>query len=184
MTGNKRICIGHVIGAHGIQGELVVRSYAETPEAIGRYRELTDEAGSRRFRVRSARAAGKGVILRIEGVGDRNGAEALKGVALFVDRQDLPETEDNEYYHADLIGLEVVEVVEGRRVGRIADVVNYGAGDLLEITPEAGGPTVLVPFTDELVPKVDFVAGRVVVADAAGLLGSGEEPDDTDPNDA
>ena len=102
-------------------------------------------------------------MARLEGVGDRTAAEALKGVELYVDRDRLPAAAEGEFYHADLIGLAAVDP-EGKRIGEIVAVQNFGAGDLLEIRLAGSGKTELVPFTDATIPEVDIAAGRVVVA--------------------
>ncbi len=112
-----------------------------------------------------------GVVARLEGVSDRNAAEALKGVELYVDRDKLPAAAEGEFYHADLIGLAAVDP-QGKRLGEIVAVQNYGAGDLLEIRLTGAGKTELVPFTEATVPEVDIAAGRVVVAMPAA---SGDE---------
>ncbi|MDX2205495.1 MAG: ribosome maturation factor RimM [Hyphomicrobiaceae bacterium] len=156
------ILIGRITGAHGIRGEVVIHSYAEVPEDIGAYGPLTCADGSRRFVLGNVRAAAKGVVARIKGVDDRNGAEALKGTELFVPRDRLPATAEGEYYVSDLIGLEAVDP-QGRSVGRIVGAPDWGAGPLLEIRRHGTAQTDLVPFTDAYVPEVDIANGRVVV---------------------
>ncbi len=152
---------------HGVKGLVRVRPFTDEPEAIAAYGALQDERG-RRLKLEAVGRA-KGVVLaRIEGVADRTQAEALKGVRLYVARAALPAIEEAEaYYHADLIGL-LAENAEGRALGRVSAVHDFGAGDLLEIEPEpaAGGKrgeSLLVPFTREAVPEFDLEAGRVLV---------------------
>jgi 16S rRNA processing protein RimM len=158
-----RILLGRIAGAHGIRGEVVIHAYTVAPEDIGAYGPLFDKGGERSFEIANARVTAKGVVTRLEGVGDRTAAEALKGVELYVDRDRLPAAAEGEFYHADLIGLAAVDP-EGKRIGEIVAVQNYGAGDLLEIRLAGSGKTELVPFTDATVPEVDIAASRVVVA--------------------
>lgn len=165
-----RVCLGQVSVAHGIKGEVRIKPFTEDPEGIAAYGPLQDETGRRRFEILSLRTTKGGVVARLDGVADRSQAEALKGVKLFVDRDRLPaQNEDGVWYHADLIGLEAVDA-GGAAVGTIVAVQNYGAGDLLEIRPAAGGPTVLLPFTSQIVPDVDPEAGRVLVDPPDGLI--------------
>ena len=161
-TRARRILLGRIAGAHGIRGEVVIHAFTDPPENIAAYGPLADEAGVRTFLIESARVAGKGVVARIGGVSDRSAAEALRGTSLYVDRDRLPESAEDEFYHADLIGLAAVDR-DGKRVGEIVAVQNYGAGDLLEVRLAGSGRTELVPFTDAYVPEVDVAAGRALV---------------------
>ena len=160
---SHRVLLGRIVGAHGIRGEVAIHAYTVAPADIGSYGPLHDKDGARSFRITSARVTPKGVVARLEGVSDRNAAEALRGVELYVDRDKLPAAAEGEFYHADLIGLSAVDP-QGKRIGEIVAVQNYGAGDLLEIRPAGSGRTELVPFTEATVPEVDIAAGRVVVA--------------------
>ena len=157
-----RILLGHIAGAHGIRGEVLIKTYTEAPENVGAYGPLSDESGTRTFNLKSARATPKGVVARLLGVDDRNAAEALKGIALYIERERLPAAADGEFYHADLVGLAAVDGA-GKPLGEIVAVQNYGAGDLLEIRLTGSSKTELVPFTDAAVPEVDIAARRVVV---------------------
>ena len=158
---DERLCVGVIAGAHGVRGLVKIKSFTEDPANLTAYGALTDESGARRYRV-AVTGRAKGVLLaRIEGVGDRDAARALSGARLYIARAALPEPEDEEYYHADLIGL-AVEDRAGAPLGRVAAVQNFGAGDILEIErPDQG--TLLVPFTKAAVPLVDPAGGRVVV---------------------
>ena len=158
-----RILLGRIAGAHGIRGEVVIHAYTAAPADIGAYGPLFDKSGARSFQIESARATARGVVARLEGVDDRTAAEALKGVELYVDRDRLPAAAEGEFYHADLIGLAAVDP-EGKAIGEIVAVQNYGAGDLLEIRLAGSGKTELVPFTEASVPEVDIASGRVMVA--------------------
>lgn len=157
----ERLCVGVIAGAHGVRGLVKIKSFTADPANLTAYGALTDESGARRYQVALTGRA-KGVLLaRIEGVDDRDAARALRGARLYIARAALPEPEDEEYYHADLIGL-AVEDRAGAPLGRVAAVQNFGAGDILEIErPDQG--TLLVPFTKAAVPLVDPAGGRVVV---------------------
>lgn len=157
------ILLGRITGAHGIRGDVLVHSFAAAPEDIGAYGPLSDKAGARSFRLRVLRLTPKGaVIARIAGVSDRNAAEALKGTELYIARDRLPAPAEGEYYHADLIGLAAVDP-DGKAIGELVAVQNYGAGDLLEIRIPGRKETELVPFTDAFVPTVDIAARKVVI---------------------
>jgi len=163
VSGARRlILLGRVIGAHGIKGDVVLETYTGQPDDIAAYGPLTDEQGQRAFGLRVLRVTPKGVIAHIKGVEDRNGAEALKGLSLHVAREKLSTPEPGAYYRVDLIGLAAVDA-NGRVLGSVVAVQNYGAGDLLEIARPGTHETELVPFTKAFVPEVDFEAGRVVV---------------------
>jgi 16S rRNA processing protein RimM len=159
---SARIRLGRISGAHGIRGEVLIHAHTATPEDIGAYGPLSDASGARAFAIESVRVTAKGVVARLAGVADRTAAEALQGVELYVDRDQLPAAAEGEFYHADLIGLAAVDA-EGRHIGEIVAVQNYGAGDLLEIRLAGSGKTELVPFTEAFVPEVDVKAKRVVI---------------------
>ena len=158
----KRILLGRIGAPHGLKGEVVVQSFAAEPLDLKAYGPLTDEHGAETIHIKSLRAAGKGLIARIKGIEDRTAAEALRGTELFVERAKLRKPKADEFYHADLIGL-AAHAPDGLLIGKIVDVPNYGAGDLLEIAPVAGGETLLVLFTKQFVPSVDIAAGKVEV---------------------
>jgi 16S rRNA processing protein RimM len=157
-----RVLLGRIAGAHGIRGEVVIHAFTAAPEDIAAYGALSDASGVRRFKILKARVAAKGVVARIEGIGDRNAAEALKGVELYVARERLPEAEEGVFYHADLVGLAAVNA-HGEGIGEIVAVHNYGAGDLLELKLAGSAKTELIPFSEAFVPEVDIAARRVVV---------------------
>jgi 16S rRNA processing protein RimM len=164
----KRICLGVVTAPHGVQGAVRIKSFTEEPEDVARYGPLTDESGRCRFKLQLT-GAGKGVVIaRLSGVEDRNQAEALRGLRLYLLRSSLPRTEAEEFYHADLIGLEAV-LGDGTPVGRVRAIHDFGAGDTLELT-RPGAPAVMVPFTRAIVPMVELAAGRLVLDPPPGLL--------------
>lgn len=178
-----RVLLGTIATAHGIRGEVVLRTYTGDPEAIATYGPLSDEAGRRTFKIKSARATPKGVIARIDGISDRNAAEALRGIDLYVARARLPKPADKEYYYADLIGLSARDEA-GVEIGWIVNVVNFGAGDLLEIRFNDTKQTDYVPFTDGCVPNVDVAAGFVTLV-LPELVGEPEpQSDDGSRGDA
>lgn len=157
--------------AQGVRGEVRVKSLTGNPSAIGAYGPLTDKGRARTFAFEALRPLKGGmVIARLAGVSTREGAEALKGVEIFARRDQLPPPADDEFYVDDLAGLEAFDT-EGTRLGRVVSVLNYGAGDILEIAPEEGGETLLLPFTRRVAPAIDFDAGRIVIARPwAGVL--------------
>jgi 16S rRNA processing protein RimM len=176
-----RVLLGRIAGAHGIRGEVLIHTYTEAPESIGAYGALYDASGSRQLKIKVVRVTPKGVIARVAGVADRNAAEALKGIELYVERAQLPAAAEGEYYHADLVGLTAVDG-EARTIGRIVSVQNFGAGDLLEIRLTGSSKTELVPFRDAFVPEVDLVARRaVVLLPSAGPDDAAEGKDDEVP---
>jgi 16S rRNA processing protein RimM len=158
----RRILLGHIAGAHGIKGEVLIKSYTAELADIGAYGPLTDERGQAPLMIEQTRISNKGVIARIAGVRDRNAAEALKGRALAVERTALPAPGDGDYYHADLIGLAAV-APDGSVLGTVVAVQNFGAGDLLELSRAETLETEFVPFTNACVPIVDVTAGRVTI---------------------
>ena len=158
----NRVLLGRIAGAHGIRGDVLIKTFTAAPESIGAYGPLADKSGARTFEIQSVRVTAKGVVARLKGVADRNAAEALKGIELYVERERLPAADEGEFYHADLIGLAAVDG-EGRPVGEIVAVHNFGAGDLIEVRLAGSGKTELVPFTDDAVPEVDIAARRAVV---------------------
>src|SRR5690349_20634312 len=172
--------VGVIVGAHGVRGAVRVKSFTAEPASVGTYGPVEDEAGTCRFALRVV-GEGKGVVIAtVKGVEDRNAAEALKGLRLYVARAALPAPAADEFYHADLIGLEAVTPA-GERLGRVRAVHDFGAGDSLELDLEAGG-TLLVPFTKAAVPRLDSARGRLVVEPREEFLaapppqaGKGEE---------
>ncbi len=159
-AGPAPLLVGTITGAHGIKGEVKLRSFTDKPEDIAAYGPLYDETG-RRFDL-AVRARAKGVVIAaIEGIADRNAAESLRGTKLYVPRAALPELERDEFYYADLIGLRA-ELADGTVVGAVTGVANFGAGDVIEIAD--GKKTLDLPFTADVVRAVDLAGGRIVVA--------------------
>ncbi len=166
---DKRICIGAITGAFGVKGEVRLKSFCADPEAIGDYGALYTEDGSASYEVEITRAVKNGFSANVSGVRTKEEADALKGVRLFADRDALPSLPDDEYYHTDLIGLEVYDT-GGQRLGKVTAVHNHGAGDLLEVTGPGMKTPVLLPFTLAAVPTVDLTAGRVIADPPEGIF--------------
>jgi 16S rRNA processing protein RimM len=157
-----RVCVAQIGGAHGIRGEVKLKSFTADPMAVKDYGPLTSEDGSASFEIEALRPARGHLVARFRGVSDRDAAERLVHLRLFVPRERLPPPAADEFYHVDLIGLMAV-TADGTEIGTVAAVHDFGAGDILELQPRAGGPTIMVPFTEAFVPKVDLAAGRVTV---------------------
>jgi 16S rRNA processing protein RimM len=151
----RRIALAAVAGAHGVKGELRLKLFSDSVESLSRHQKLY--LGGVERRLLFVRDGGKTAVARFEGVGDRGAAEALRGSLIEVDRGALPPLEEGEYYHADLIGLPVVDA-EGNAIGEVTAIENYGAGDLLEV--ERDGKRSLIPFRDGI---ADLEAERVVI---------------------
>jgi 16S rRNA processing protein RimM len=175
MSGqSKRVCVGIISGAHGVRGAVRVKSFTADPKAVASYGPLEDEGGARHFSLRLAGSAKGVVIARLAGISDRDHAEALRGLRLYLPRAALPPPGEEEYYHADLIGL-AATLANGTQLGEVRAVHNFGAGDTLEIARPAG-PPLMVPFTRAVVPSVDVAAGRLVIDPPPGLLEPIVEP--------
>lgn len=157
-----RVLVGEIGAAQGLKGEVRLRSYTQTPTDIGTYGPLHDEAGAHAIEIETLRATPKALIARIKGVTTREAAEALNGTRLYLARAKLPSRAEEEWYVADLVGLKAVDT-QGAVMGTVVAVNNYGASDIIEITPQDGGPSLLLPFTETVVPEVDTEGGRIVV---------------------
>ena len=157
-----RICVAQIGAAHGIRGEVRLRSFTHDPAAVANYGTLETEDGTRQFEIKAMRPASGHFVVQLAGVNDRDAAERLTNLKLYVPRDRLPPIEDADtYYLADLVGL-VAEAPDGAALGTVTAIYNFGAGDLLEITPDGGEP-MLVPFSEDTVPTVDIAKGRIVV---------------------
>jgi 16S rRNA processing protein RimM len=154
------VLLGEIGGAQGLKGEVRLRSFTAEPGAIADYGPLEDETG-RMVEIESLQVTPKGLIARLKGVTTREGAEALTRTKLYVPRDRLPERGEEEWYHAELIGLAAF-APDGAQLGSVLAVHNFGAGDLIEIAPPEGA-TLLVPFTRDAVPEVDVEGGRLTV---------------------
>ena len=155
------VCVARIGAAHGVRGAVKLWTFTEDPFAVTRYGPLTTKDGARSFEVAHAREAKGHLVATLKGVTTRNEAERLNGLELYVARDKLPATDDDEYYHADLIGL-AAETTGGEPLGRIIAIHNFGAGDIIEIAP-ASGATLMLPFSNAVVPTVDLAGGKVLI---------------------
>ncbi len=167
MTADRLVCVGEIASAHGVRGRLKLRCFTERPEDVLAYGPLLDEDGRELLRARIVGRWKSGVIVEAEGLADRNAADLLRGRRLYVPRARLPEiTERDCYYRVDLVGLRV-HTRDGRPLGRVLAIHDFGAGEILESGPDRR-LSVLVRFTRETVPEVDLEGGRLVVDPPSG----------------
>ena len=166
------ICVARIGAAHGVRGAVKLWTFTEDPLAVESYGPLMTKDGARQFEIANVRAAKDHLVATFKGIATRNDAEKLNGIELYVPREKLPDTDDDEYYHADLIGLAAVTAAN-EPLGRVVAIHNFGAGDIIEIAPPAGA-TMLLPFTNAVVPTVDIAGGRVVIELPQEI--EGEEP--------
>ena len=155
------ICVARIGAAHGVRGAVKLWTFTEDPLAVKHYGPLSTKDGMRQFEVTHVREAKDHLVATLKDVATREDAERLNGIELYIAREKLPATDDDEYYHADLIGLAAVNAAD-EPVGRVIAIHNFGAGDIIEIAP-AHGPTMLLPFTNAVVPTVDLANERVVI---------------------
>ncbi|WP_172292259.1 ribosome maturation factor RimM [Pseudoruegeria sp. HB172150] len=166
---DDRICVGAFAGSFGVKGEVRLKSFCADPEAIADYGPLWSEDGKRQFALNLTQSIKSGFAARVDGIATKEQADTLRGVRLYADRDALPDLPDDEYYHADLIGLEVRDT-GGALLGTVKAVLNHGATDLLEVTGAGLKEPVLLPFTLAIVPTVDLSAGRIVADPPEGLF--------------
>nr|WP_249787073.1 MULTISPECIES: ribosome maturation factor RimM [unclassified Bradyrhizobium] len=156
------VCVARIGAAHGVRGAVKLWTFTEDPFAVRRYGPLSTKDGRRQFEIAQVRKAKDHLVATFKGVATRDEAERLNGIELYVPREKLPATDEDEYYHTDLIGLAAV-TTDGDALGRVLAIHNFGAGDIIEIAPPKG-PTMLLPFSNAVVPEVDLKGGRVVIA--------------------
>lgn len=171
---SRRICLGVITGAHGIAGQVRIKCYTKIPEDLTGYGPLSSEDGNLIFEISSFKVVKNAIVAKIQGTNSRSEAEALQGTELFVDREVLPDPDNEEWYYSDLISLKVFDR-ENQLIGVVSTVQNFGAGDLIEITPVSGGDSVLVPFTTNFVPEVDLTRGKLTIDLPEGWISG---PDD------
>ena len=160
---SERICVARIGAAHGVRGEVKLWSFTEDPAAVASYGPLETEDGTRRFEIEALRPAKDHFVARIAGIGDRDAAERLCNLELYIPRTRLPKIEDRDtYYHADLIGLDAV-TPDGVQIGTVHALHNFGAGDIIEIIPVGSGDPLMLPFNDVTVPKIDLEAKQIVL---------------------
>jgi 16S rRNA processing protein RimM len=160
---SERIRVARIGAAHGVRGEVRLWPFTQDPMAVGDYGPLETEDGTRRFEIETLRAAKDHLVARIAGIGDRDAAEKLRNVDLFISRDKLPKIdEDDTYYHADLVGMAAV-TPEGVPLGNVTAIHNFGAGDLIEIATTAGGEPLLLPFTETIATNIDTVLRQITI---------------------
>jgi 16S rRNA processing protein RimM len=169
------ICIARIGAPHGVRGAVKLWTFTEDPFAVQSYGPLQTKDGARSFEIATARAVKGHLVATLKGVATREEAERLNGLELYIAREKLPDTDENEYYHADLIGLAAVTTAD-EPLGRVVAIHNFGAGDIIEIAPPQGA-TMLLPFTNAIVPTVDLAGGRVVIELPDEI--AGDTPEDT-----
>ena len=167
-----QVCVARIGAAHGVRGAVKLWTFTEDPFAVTRYGPLATKDGARAFEVAHAREGKGHLVATLKGVTSRNEAERLNGLELYVARDKLPATDEDEYYHTDLIGLAAVTTADAP-LGKVVAIHNFGAGDIIEIAPPSGA-TMLLPFTNAVVPTVDIAGGRVVIEVPAEI--EGDEP--------
>lgn len=171
-----RVCVGAIAGSFGVRGEVRLKSFCAEPKDIASYGPLTDEQGKTSWTVKLIRPVKGGFAAKLSGIATKEAADALRGTRLYADRESLPNLPDDEYYHADLIGLTVLDT-GGIELGRVKAVLNHGAGDLLEVATKGRKQPVLLPFTVANVPTVDLATRKIIVDPPDGLWNDGPETD-------
>ena len=178
MEQNNRVCLGAIVGVHGIRGEVKVKSFTEIDRDIDRYGEVENEAGSQKFSIKVVGHSKDLLRVKIKGCDDRNTAETLVGTGFYVNRDLLPQLEEEEFYHTDLIGLDVKEEASGEVIAHVNALYNFGAGDLIEIKMHKSGALEMLPFTKQYVPVINIKDGFIIVSEihfAAEDEGQGED---------
>ncbi|MDA5093594.1 ribosome maturation factor RimM [Aliiroseovarius sp. KMU-50] len=170
---NDRICVGVLAGAFGVHGEVRLKSYCAEPTDIADYGPLWSKDGSKSYQVTLTRPIKNGFAARVSGISNKEDADAALGVELFADRDALPSLPDDEFYHADLIGM-IVQDTGGQELGRVKAVHNHGAGDVLEVLGPGMRTGALLPFTRAAVPTVDLASGRIVADPPEGVFPESE----------
>src|SRR5436190_1267137 len=158
----QRVCVARILGPHGLRGEVRLKSFTADPLALKEYGRLQSADGTANFEIEALRPGGSHLVARLTGIADRDAAERLSGSELYVPRERLPETEPDEFYHADLIGLLAV-TPDGREIGEVTAVHDFGAGDILELRSSGAGTVLMLPFTEMFVPRIDIAGGRITV---------------------
>jgi 16S rRNA processing protein RimM len=166
------VCVARIGAAHGVRGAVKLWTFTEDPLAVQSYGPLLTKDGARQFEIANLRPAKDHLVATFKGIATRNDAEKLNGIELYVPRERLPAADDGEYYHADLIGLAAINSAN-QPLGRVIAIHNFGAGDIIEIAPPKGA-TLLLPFTNAVVPTVDIEGGRVLIELPQEI--DGEEP--------
>jgi len=172
---SRLIAVGVFGAPQGVRGEVRVKSYTAEPKALGAYGELADASGLRRFKIVALRPLKDDmVVVRLDGIADREAAAELTGVELFARRENMPAPEEDEFYHADLVGLRAT-TTDGVEIGRVVALRNFGAGDILEILVPGGGETLMFPFSRAVAPEIDIAGGRIIIVPPREIDGEARE---------
>jgi len=178
MQSNNLICLGKIVGVHGIRGEVKVKSYTAHDRDIGNYGALTDQNG-KTLHIKVVGHSKDLLRVKVQGVDDRNLAQTLVGTQLFVDRSVLPPTTNNdEFYQADLIHLKVKALSSDEIVGEVAGIYNFGAGDILEIKISSTGKLEMIPFNHAYVPTINIEEGYIIVNSVSMQFAPDEKKDE------
>jgi 16S rRNA processing protein RimM len=169
------ILVGRVAGGFGVRGEVKITTYTEDPLSLTAFKALTRQDGSPALTITSARVAKDGVVARCKGIETKDAADALRGLRLYVPREALPEPDEDEFYLTDLSACRCATSPTNALLGKVKSVQNFGADDLLEISPALGGQTWYLPFTRAAVPEVKIAEG-LILADPPALVGEPEGP--------
>jgi len=158
----ERVCVGRIGAPHGVRGEVRLQSFTGDPLAIADYGPLENKDGTRSFEIASVRPAKNVLVARLKGVADRDAAEKLTNIELYIPRERLPPPDADEFYFVDLVGLTAV-TADGTTFGAVVAVHDFGAGTILELRPDGTTGSVMLPFTEATVPTVDIPGGRIVI---------------------
>ncbi|MBR2299516.1 MAG: 16S rRNA processing protein RimM [Alphaproteobacteria bacterium] len=158
------VCLGKIVAAHGIKGEVKVKSFTSNPKDVCAYGKLSNKDKTHFYQGQVKGFAKELLRVKFEGIDTRNAAEEIVGTELFVSRDVLPDLKENTFYLTDLIGLRVLDVKTQKELGKVVGVYNFGAGDILEISFEGQKQTEMLPFNDTYVPTVDIKKGFVEVS--------------------
>ncbi len=175
-SSGKKLLMGRIGAAHGIKGEVRIQSFTEEPLALASYGPLSTSKPGLTIEIETARATTNVLVARLKGIKDRTAAEKLNGVELYIDRENLPPADDDDYYHADLIGLEA-RLGDGTVLGTVTAIPNFGASDLIEVRDTRSGDTFLYPFSKAVVPEVHIAEGYLVIEVPTEAEPGEEEPD-------
>lgn len=172
---DKRVCIGKIVAAHGIKGEVKVLSYTLNGADIDKYGEAENFAKTRKFNIKVVGSSKGSYRIKIKGIDNRNDAEALVGTELYVARDVLPKLEDDEYYFSDLIGLKVCLKTKENEIGKVVCFDDFGAGTIMEIKLNNQKETEMLPFTMEYVPTINLKEGYIIVSSATMVFAADDE---------
>ena len=174
----KRVCIGKIVAAHGIRGEVKVQSFTANPLDIDKYGEVENKDADRTFQLKALGFSSSNVRVKIKGVDDRNSAETLIGTEFYINRNKLPQLDEEEYYQLDIIGLKVCLQTPQKVIGSVAGFSNFGAGDIIELKLDGQKETEMLPFTKEYVPEINIEQGYIIVSSAS--MNFVKDDEDTD----